>query len=400
MKLSSLAALGFVISALVLPPGQGDAAPNKSPVVCVAQKNGAITVKSKCTRRETRLSESSYSEGRTTILNVAHKGAKFTTLSAALNAAISLSPTASNPVLVKIGPGRFNEGDSLTVPSFVTVEGAGIGGTIIRVTSLGIFLLSSSNLRQLTLEHNRDSAGTSAIGVISGSDGASVENVEIKFIGAGRFPTGIASQGTNVGVRNVRLSGGPSSETIGILAQGGSIDIDNVEMNIDINSANTELENTSGIIVMDGAIARIRNSIIKITTNSTNDSLIGIALYGAGTRSDISGVSVNINGNTTGGNGALYISNQAQATARNSAFSIAGFSNGVVTADDSATVTILNSDVIANSDMAPVGAFSNGSISVGSSRLSGAASVANTGGTLRCAAVYDEDFNFSANSCP
>jgi hypothetical protein len=96
-------------------------------VVCVAQKDGAITVKSKCTKRETRLSESSYSEGRTTILNVAPKGAKFTSLSAALNAAISLSPTASNPVLVKIGPGKFSEGDFLSVPSFVTVEGAGRG---------------------------------------------------------------------------------------------------------------------------------------------------------------------------------------------------------------------------------------------------------------------------------
>jgi hypothetical protein len=171
-------------------------------------------------------------------------------------------------------------------------------------------------------------------------------------------------------------------------------------MNININSANTELENASGIIVMDGAVARIRNSLIKITTNSTNDSLMGIGLYGAGTRADINGVSVTINGNTTGGNGALYVSDQAQATARGSAFSVAGYSNGVVSADDAATLTILNSDIIASSDIPAVGAFSSASISVGSSRISGAASVSNTGGVIRCAAVYDEGFNFSANSCP
>lgn len=368
------------------------AAPRKDPVVCVAQKNGAITVKSKCSSRETRLAESSYSQGRTTILNVAPKGAKYTSLSAALNAALTLNPSATNPILIKIAPGKYTEGEFSSVPSFVTVEGAGTGATVIRLTTLAISLLSSSNLKHLSIEHAQSTSSAPAISILEGAEDVRVEDVEVTLLNAATFPIGIFSAGTNATLQDVRISGAPSAEIQSdIRVEGGDITIENAELNSG---------QATGIAIVGAATARIRNSTIKLTKNAETDPLTGINVVGAGSIADIDGVSVTINGGSIGGNSALYISNQGQAIVRNSTFNLSGFSSGVAQADESATGTVLNSDIVTSSTNPTVGAFSSGSMSVGSSRLSGGAANANTGGTLRCAAVYDENFNLSANTCP
>jgi glycine cleavage system H lipoate-binding protein len=65
----------------------------------------------------------------------------YTTLNDAIAA---VSPTSADPVLIKVGPGTFTETGTITLKSYLTVEGAGVNQTIITGTTSSFFVSANA----------------------------------------------------------------------------------------------------------------------------------------------------------------------------------------------------------------------------------------------------------------
>lgn len=387
---------GYLVTATILLLGTSaaSAAPAKNPIVCVAKKNGSIEVKSKCTKSETRLAESGYSEGRTTILNVAAKGAKFSSITSALGTAKTLTPSATNPVLIKLAPGRYTVEAPLTIPSFITLEGAGTGTSIVSVKGTGLLAPESSSIiRRMTIEIAGEIEAATPLFIDDTASDVRIEDVDFTTLIASPSHQFILSRGTNALLQRLTFQClPPSSGASGIAVPAGSASIDQVRMNL--------AGNVTGVSASNGATVTVRDSTVNVAKIGNLDSALGIRATTPGTTLELDNVHVSGQGGGDFGSIALWSTNQPRLIARNSSFSTTGATYGTVQVDESGTLEILSSDIKAEGANPPAGAFSGGSISIGGSRLSGGSVLTQTGGTARCAAVYDENFVFSASTCP
>jgi len=379
---------------LLLGTSAASAAPAKNPIVCVAKKNGSIEVKSKCTKSESRLAESGYSEGRTTILNVAAKGAKFSSITSALGAAKTINPSATNPVLIKLAPGRYTVEDPLTIPSFITLEGAGTGTSIVSVKGTGLLAPESSSIiRRMTIEVTGQIEAATPLFIQDAASDVRIEDVDFTNSTAGPLLQFILSRGTNVLLQRLTFRClPPSSGASGIAVPAGSASIAQVRMNL--------AGNVTGVSAFGGTTVTVRDSTVNVAKIGNLDSALGIRATNSGTTLELDNVNVTALGDGGFGIIALWSTDGPRLIARNSSFSTTGTTYGTGQVDESGTLEILSSDIKAEGANPPAGAFSGGSLSIGGSRLSGGSVVTQTGGTARCAAVYDEDFVFSASTCP
>lgn len=144
-------------------------------------------------------------------------GGQFATVAAAL-ASIS-APSASNPYLVLVGPGIYNEAGPLNVPGYVHVRGMGKGSTVIRasntaaspVPNAAVFSLANqARLSNLRIEHT----GSGAYGIgVYGNEGASrstrIEDVEIVAAGSGtaRYAVYLYDSEPHISRATLRASG-------------------------------------------------------------------------------------------------------------------------------------------------------------------------------------------------
>lgn len=380
----------FILS--LLEPQATHAAPAKNPVVCVAKKDGAISVKSKCTKVESRFAESSYSVGRTAILNVAPKGARFKTLAAAVDAAIRLNPSATNPVLIKLAPGRYDLQTVLTIPRFVTVEGAGIGTSLLAIGGGGqISLGSSAIVRRATITVSSALENGSAVGISTAESDVIVEDIAFTTSISGSSPNMIFTAGNDVILRNLSIENTtPSTGIFGVEVAAGTASLQGLRMN---------LQGAGHGVRVTGGSASVRGSTFVGRKLANSDSIVGIRATNSSATLVVDSTHIAIEGDDSQGTAALWASNNAQITARNSTFSVTGSTAGAVQADESGTAVIINCDLITAGTSPTGGAYSGGSISIGGSRLSGGAVFAQIGSTARCAGVYDEDFLFSASAC-
>jgi len=378
---------------IILSPALSLAAPSKGSVVCVAQKNGSITVKSKCKSSESRLSEGSYSQGRTTTLYVAPKGAKFTSVSAAIGAALGLGPTASNPILIKLAPGIYQETSQLSVPNYVTIEGSGVGLSTIRSTQdVAMLLGTSSQIRRLSFLQDSSSSATRARLIPRSINDARIEEVAITLSGTSPYPVAIESAGAGVEIKDTKIENTQgSSSPVGVQVSLGSATIEGLRVSLVGNA--TGVQGTGGDLL-------IRNSTITLQNNTASDSLAGVRIAGTQISAEVDMITVNISGSSTSGNGAIYVSTCPNVVVRNSALKVTGFTYGAAVVDDSGELTVLNSDLITEASRATATASSSGILSIGNSRLSGGTAHVSNGGTLRCAGVFDENFSFYASTCP
>jgi len=384
----------FTALSLALIPLHAFSAPAKNPIVCVAKRSGAIAVKAKCAKSETRFAESSYSEGRTTILNVAAKGAKFSSITLALGAAKTLKPSASNPVLIKLAPGRYTVEDPLTIPSFITLEGAGTSTSIVSVKGTGFLAPeSSAMIRRMTIEVAAEIEAKTPLFIPDTASDVRMEDVDFTTSLGSSLLQLVVSRGTNVLLQRLTFKTLPSSTgTVGIAVPAGSAAIVQVRMNL--------AGHVSGVLASNGATVTVRDSTVSVVKIGNLDSALGIRATSSGTTLELDNVHVTGQGGGDIGSIALWSTNGPRLIARNSSFSTTGPTYGTVQVDESGTLEILSSDIKAEGANPPAGAFSGGSLSIGGSRLSGGSVVTQTGGTARCAAVYDENFVFSASTCP
>ena len=84
----------------------------------------------------------------------------------------------------------------------------------------------------------------------------------------------------------------------------------------------------------------------------------------------------------------------------NSSLETIGTTACTVEAAAGGAAQVLNSRLIASGTNPPIGAVGAATIMVAGTLLSGGAPFLGTGGAVTCAGVYDENFVFSASSCP
>jgi len=147
----------------------------------------------------------------TNIVNVATSGAAFTSIATAV-ASITDS-SASNPYLVKVAPGIYDESQQTQVPSFVRLEGAGAGVTVLRINLNGSFAagaavtLSDDSLISGMTVRNTANAGN-AIGIAAAGVSATtaMEDVEVLVDGNGGLGhTAVANFDGDLRIRRSRL---------------------------------------------------------------------------------------------------------------------------------------------------------------------------------------------------
>lgn len=91
------------------------------------------------------------------VITVAKRGGNFSTVTAAVSAASALTPSVTNQFVISVGPGVFNETD-FTIPSFVTISGAGpLSTTLNQTTTSGtrfITMASGSSIQSISLANS------------------------------------------------------------------------------------------------------------------------------------------------------------------------------------------------------------------------------------------------------
>lgn len=141
-----------------------------------------------------------------------NSGTELLALLAAIPTTGSEAPSASNPWLIKVGPGTFDLGSGqVSVPSYTALEGAGRGQTILTglgagslATSAKVTLDESSALRELTVL-NTGGGATYSVGVRAPSAGVVIQDVAIQASGATAVTYGLYSQ-AGLRLRNAEVS--------------------------------------------------------------------------------------------------------------------------------------------------------------------------------------------------
>lgn len=294
--------------------------------------------------------------------------------------------------VVKVEPGIYDVGNSQVVmKQYVDIEGSGQLATILQGqgsndTALTVVTLASnSELRNLAVT-NTAGTGQTIAGAIYGSGTVNnfVTNVTMSASGG---------SSTNFGIR--LNSANPTISDVTISATGGSL--------------------TEGIVVRSTATPLIRRA--RITVTNTTGSGYGIISGNSGIPAEIDDVHVEVTGGPSlvgfeqpmaTGSSTLRVSNSTFLVSGASSLSygiempsdnlllshtIARASGGATSAGVRAASLHADNCEIAG-DVNTV--ISLSSASIGGTKLDGGP----VSGTATCAGVWDENYTFSASTCP
>ncbi len=387
-----ITALG-IVAAASLPAAY--AAPTTAQRVCINKANGAALVKSECTTLELTFSEQSYSVGRDRIVHVGTKGAKYKSVTAALIAVQRLRPSATSPVVVRIGPGTFTLSDPTIIPSDVTVEGAGREATTLNTSPThGLLLESNTTLRKITVKGALNVDAGAVINKPQAGGSVTLEDLGVTVSGTFWNQRAIYLTDATSTIRNVRITGPANSAGgCGIELSQGSATIEN--STIDLAGI------TTGISINNAGDVTVRNTTINLNTLRSGEQATGILVGGITTKLFVDGLKLKADGSLGQISTGVYVSGSVgEALIVNSSLDTIGATAGTVEAGDGGAAQVLNSRLTASGTNPPVGAVGASTVKVAGTLLSGGAPFLDSGGTVTCAGVYDENFAFSASSCP
>lgn len=411
------------------PPVLGaDAQPQYS---CLNTKSGTIVNRAQCQKGEKRFSSASYTKKIQSVdkkvstlrkrvsnlkasledvpqparvLHVATSGTDYQTVESALLAATQLSPTASNPVLVKIAPGSYAlASTNETIPSHVSLEGSGVGVTRLRSNgSEGITLSNLARLSRLTITATNGSPST-LVRFATAGGAASIEDLAIEVDSSPSFRIGVfVLDGILYGNR-IRIDADDSVNTAGMTAIAVAGDGARFEgALVDINLKSSVASSVRGMEVADGAGATLRDSMVRVFTSGA-----GAALPFRVGQTSQSVLFRNVRAVTewSESNEVLFVTSASGVVVENSSFesevSVGTFGNGVVVVNGGGEVQIRNSTIITPDGYKGVSAYDAGSsLKVMGSFLAGAAGVASGGAVVTCSGVTDEAYVFYPSTCP
>lgn len=381
------------------------------------------------------------------VVIVAKSGGDFTSIQAALDSIYTAS--ASNPYLVWVAPGVYNE--SVTMKSYVDIEGA--GESLTKITYVGgpnlnyatVIGKNNAELRSLTVENTGGTDYAIAIvseyasphlshvtavasgatynwGILNRTDTSTTMDHVTTIATGGTFAYGIQNSAAAdpVFIDVTAIASGASSSNYGI----NDVSSDSLKMYNVVTEAHGGTSSdgfysqSSTQIALTNVTAYASGASYStgLYSGYTNATLINIVATGEGGTTTSRGISLDSNASYTqtlisatasaiGGGGSSYglrISGGINATINNCTISATGGANnyGVYFSTGGASmhfVTISNSQITAAT--ATIRNQTNFTTGVGGTFLNGGAVIVN-GGTLTCAGIYDENFTFSTATCP
>jgi hypothetical protein len=392
--------------------------------LCLKSKSGAIAPKAKCGRGEVTFSANSYKKEiqkvsdnldtlATTVdsiplpnlvIDVAPSGTLVKTIPNAIALAKYMSPSASSPVLIRLGPGTYSlPTDGITLPSYVALEGSGIGTTVLEASGAAAVSLSdNSRIGHLSVTSS-PTASAYLIGSSSAGGPSFVHDVEVSAQGSTSSSSGIAGLRAFAGTfyvdrARVRLSNSPGFAS-GVIA-GGSSTI--------LRASHLDIESTGktpqGLVLHDNSDSTITDSRIEARSTASDGVGNPIRIDHASTKvliknSFITATTVTMN------NEAIFVTTATDVTLDScrvrSTPGTPGSGLGVIDAAAGAKVKIFNSTIETDVTSISSGAYEAGSeIRFANSILGGGPIAQVSGGAILCAGVTDENFVFFSAPCP
>jgi hypothetical protein len=304
------------------------------------------------------------------VIVVAKAGGDFTTITAALASILTTgsgAPSATNPFLIMIGPGVYNE--TVSLRNFVDLQGAGPGVTTIESTASATTPVKEA----ATVFASSTGLVNTRISNLSIVNRAST-NVGI---GVGLFGTS-TSEITLDNVTVVSLNGG--ARNLGLYIRASSPQIRNTTIRAFSGSE-------SAALMIDSAGApTIRDSTLQASTATTVTTVLL-----SGTSSSSSRANLTIVNTLMDANGS------SSANVAGLRSTLTGTSNTCVARVDNSRITTPAS--ITSATFPSVNWSGTCTLRIGTTHLEGGPVVGNSVNQVRCVFTYDRDYN-ALSSCP
>jgi pectin methylesterase-like acyl-CoA thioesterase len=313
---------------------------------------------------------------------VAKSGGDFTTITAALNSIMDAS--TSNRYLVWVAPGVYNE--RVTMKQYVDIEGAGELTTRITFTgsatgtSATLVGANETELRFLTVENT--GGNYVAYAIINSSASPRLTHVTASASGGTEASFGVYNYSSSPTMTDVTASASGGTNSIGVYnSSSSSPTMTNVTARASGGTFNYGVCNDSSSPAM---------------TNVTTSASGGTYSYGV-YNSSSSPTMMNVSAIASGGTNSIGLYNFASsATINNCVISGSNYGIDNFASSSSYTVRVNNSQISGGTNT--IRNDAEFTTRVGASQLSGGAVIG--GGTVSCAGVYDENYVFSASTCP
>jgi hypothetical protein len=233
-------------------------------------------------------------------LIVAKGGGDFTSVQAALNSITTAS--ATNPYLIVVASGLYTE--QVTLKSYVTLEGAGEGSTILRWTggtssntasNATLVVASNTTVRHMTIESATSGSGY-AVGIYTSGSAIRLSNLTVTATGGtlsfGVYPNASAATLTTV---TVTASGATGINT-GIYNNGATQDLTHATITATGGSSAYALSNVGGT-----------STLTSVTITASGASGANYAIYNtaSGAALTMSQVTARASGGTS--SAGLYV---------------------------------------------------------------------------------------------
>jgi hypothetical protein len=227
------------------------------------------------------------------VIVVADDGTPTANGTALLGAANGISgSSATNGYLLELGPGLYDLGtQSLTLPSFVDLTGAGEDVTVIESsTASGVVKAGGrSDISNLTLQTPAGSNGSSTgLQVISGAVTARGVNVSVGSgaVGSGsNFVNAVAIESGSLTIDDSSLSGtatstGPDGSAVAMLVNGGTAMVRNSDLVATVTSG-TGTSITEPALAFGGTLILIGDDVSGSYAGSAGQGTVGVSAQGS-----------------------------------------------------------------------------------------------------------------------
>jgi hypothetical protein len=323
-----------------------------------------------------------------------NSGTELLSMVAAIPSTGSEAPSASNPWLVRLGPGIYDLGSSsLTLPIYTALEGAGQDITVITAVGNTVYshgtvsMADHGRLSRITVSNSGGDASETAVYLPSQATKVALEHAIVTASNpsnASGTTYGLyAEPNTSFSLVDCELTAHGAYTNFGVAANNSSDEsrLDGVRVNVyGSNSSGQSLgfDGMSASPAISDSRFYVRDGILQY----------GLYVFGGGGAFDLRNSEV-----YTNGAGAAVYSRGASATLLGDLLSSQGY--GVDIAGSSLSADISNCNITGTTNW-----INNGSgftVTVGASKLVGTTN--NSGGTVNCFGNYTGSA-FLASTCP
>ncbi len=352
----------------------------------------------------------------------------------ALLAAVASIPTTGNdapgygnPWLLKIGPGVFDLGSSaLTVPDYVSVEGAGRSATTIQSTGSsgpGAATVVTGGLEELSeLTINNTGNAAYATGLLVAGASSSVRRVAVTVTPGSTTSRGVyltGSAGPTMEDVDISLFNAGAGDFYGIYSDPGSsptLDLVGITLGANGTGGGNAVQLTGGLtgrrinaqaLFYGGTTATVGGIVVSGAVDLRDSSVVaGCAgnaapAYGVYGTSGVTLTNVHVDDwRKGGGTCTCFAAFLYDASGTVSGSTLRSYNYGIFTTGATAPRSVsVDNSVLDGYGGGYIGNGSNYTTVIGAGRISAGWGHANSG-TLTCASVYGDDGTAYPSSCP